>query len=82
MAKAQKSNAGWGELGAATLGVALGGVLGMLFAPKAGKQTRKEIAVKTRRVTATAGRAAGKAVAKTATKTVAASRPKAHATKK
>jgi len=51
MAKASKSNLGT-ELGVAALGMAVGGVLGMLFAPQSGKQTRKKIASKGRKAVA------------------------------
>jgi len=49
MAKASKSKLG-ASVGAAAIGVAIGGILGMLFAPKSGKQTRADIATKGRKV--------------------------------
>lgn len=58
MAKGKKRDALWGELGAAALGAAVGGMLGMLFAPKSGKQTRKELASKGRKAVAAASRSA------------------------
>ena len=44
MAKVQKSKSVWGEIGIAALSAAVGGALGVLFAPKTGKQVRKELA--------------------------------------
>ena len=50
MAKAKKVSDIWKEVGAATVGAAVGGVLGMLFAPASGATTRKNVVKKTRQV--------------------------------
>ena len=62
MAKARKSPLGI-EVGAAAIGMAIGGILGMLFAPKSGKQTRKALASKGRKLAATASRTVKKSEA-------------------
>lgn len=51
--KAQKSQLGL-ELGALGIGAAVGGVLGMLFAPQSGKQTRKAVTRGGKRLAASA----------------------------
>lgn len=45
-------------------GVAIGGALGILFAPKAGKETREDIATKTKELSEQAGETKAKLTAK------------------
>lgn len=44
MAKGKKTSSIWGEVGAATVGMAIGGALGVLFAPEKGNKLRGRIA--------------------------------------
>ena len=64
MAKSQKAQMSWGELGAATFGAALGGVLGMLFSPRSGEKNRQSVARTTRKVTKSVVHSAAKTVKK------------------
>jgi gas vesicle protein len=71
----------WAEIGAAAVGAAVGGVLGMLFSPKSGKENRKTVVKKSRAVAASATRVA-KQVEKTSSKAVSKGVKKVAATAK
>ncbi len=50
MASKKSKSFPWSQVGSAAFGAALGGVLGMLFAPQSGKKTRAALASEGRKV--------------------------------